>query len=142
MAKELEAAKKAEEEAERKKEAANAQAKAAAEAAAKAKLESDQKQQGYYRNIYSPSNRTPRNFVVVQPSPPVSIAPTPTASVAPTQPKNGDSRLSVFLDINVIKGLIQSWETKCARLLKPESKEDKEMAMKIKRQVAIPGRMK
>jgi len=119
LAKELEAAKKAEEEAERKKEAANAQAKAAAEAAAKAKLESDQKQQ-------------------VQPSPPVSVAPTPTAPVAPTQPKNGDSRLSVFLDINVIKGLIQSWETKCARLLKPESKEDKEMAMKIKRQVAIP----
>ena len=45
----------------------------------------------------------------------------------------------MFLDINAIKGLIESWETKCAKLLKPESKEDKEMAMKIKRQVAVPG---
>ena len=84
-------------------------------------------------------------FVIVQPPPPVSAVPVPTAPVppvAPTQPKNGDPRLSVFLDINAIKGLIQSWETKCARLLKPESKEDKEMAMKIKRQVAIPGRLK
>ena len=58
------------------------------------------------------------------------------------QPKADDSRLSVFLDINAIKGLIESWETKCAKLLKPESKEDKEMAMKIKRQVAVPGRWK
>ena len=46
LARELEAAKKAEKEAEKKKEAAKAQAKAAAEAEAKAKLEAEQKQQG------------------------------------------------------------------------------------------------
>ena len=86
------------------------------------------------------------NFVfLVQPPPAVSAVTPPAASTVPStsnQPKNNDSRLSVFLDINAIKGLIESWETKCAKLLKPESKEDKEMAMKIKRQVAVPGRWK
>jgi len=47
-------------------------------------------------------------------------------------------KFSKFVSAQAISTLITNWESKCAPLIKPDSKEEKEVAMKIKRAVAVP----
>jgi len=76
-----------------------------------------------------------------------SAAPSlPTPSLAPTavpvvssQPRQAlDPRLAQLPKVDAIAAEIANWDEKCAKLLRPESDEDKDVAMKINRAIAVP----
>ena len=72
------------------------------------------------------------------PKPEVSKQPTPSTKTVEEQ-NSKDSRLDVFLKPDTISSVIEHVKSNCQVLLKPSSTEDKEIAMKIKRAVAVPG---
>ena len=76
--------------------------------------------------------KTPEEVKPVEP-PKVESKPTP-----PVQVKD-DKRLEVFLKPESIKAVIEQVKHNCQALLKPSTPADKEIAMKIKRAVAVPG---
>ena len=58
----------------------------------------------------------------------------------PTQPPSGnDARMDVFLKPDIVNAVIDQVKQSCQALLKPSTAPDKEIAMKIKRAVAVPG---
>ena len=73
----------------------------------------------------------------VAPKPAVNEQPAPKTSEQ--QKTTKDSRLDVFLKPETISSVIEHVKSNCQSLLKPSSPQDKEIAMKIKRAVAVPG---
>ena len=56
-----------------------------------------------------------------------------------TQPSGNDARMDVFLKPDIVNAVIDQVKQSCQALLKPSTASDKEIAMKIKRAVAVPG---
>ena len=59
--------------------------------------------------------------------------------IAPVQVNGHDARTDVFLKPAIVNAVIDQVKQSCHALLKPSTAPDKEIAMKIKRAVAVPG---